>query len=264
MRARNSEAEISRQISLQNKNENKTKLNTVTPYKDSRAKKEQVEDMFDNIAHRYDRLNQVLSLGIHHSWRKKSVKMLMDAKPKLLLDLATGTGDFAIEALKTGAEKIIGADISEGMMDFGKIKVEKLGLSKKIEFTRGDAENLPFADNMFDGITIGFGVRNFQDLEKGLKDMNRVLKPGARVVILEFSKAKGWFKPFYNFYFRNILPLIGKMISKDTSAYTYLPDSVNAFPEGDEFVKIMGRCGYHDISQKRLTFGVATIYSGLK
>jgi demethylmenaquinone methyltransferase / 2-methoxy-6-polyprenyl-1,4-benzoquinol methylase len=220
--------------------------------------------MFDNIAHRYDRLNQVLSLGIHHSWRKKSVKLLLDSKPKLILDLATGTGDFAIEDLKTGAEKVIGADISEGMMEYGRKKIAKLGLTDKIEFTKGDAENLQFGDHSFDAITIGFGVRNFQDLEKGLREMLRVLKPGGKTVILEFSKAKGWFKPFYYFYFKNMLPLIGKLISKDTSAYTYLPSSVLAFPEGEEFLEIMKKCGYKSVSQKRLTFGVATIYQGSK
>ena len=183
---------------------------------------------------------------------------------KLILDLATGTGDFAVEGLKTGAEKIIGADISEGMMEIGRKKIEKLGLQNKIEFRKGDAEKLEFGDNTFDAITIGFGVRNFQNLEKGLTEMKRVLKPGAKVVILEFSKAKGWFKPFYNFYFKNMLPLIGKMISKDTSAYTYLPDSVNAFPEGDAFVAILEKCGYKNASQKPLTLGVATIYTGVK
>lgn len=220
--------------------------------------------MFDNIAHRYDRLNQVLSLGIHHGWRKKAVKMLHDVKPDYILDLATGTGDFAIEALKAGAKKITAGDISEGMMKFGKEKIAKLGLSDKIEFLKADAENLPFPDGKFDAITIGFGVRNFQDLDRGLKEMLRVLKPGGKVVILEFSKAKGWFKPFYNFYFKRILPVVGKLISKDTSAYTYLPDSVLAFPEGDDFLSIMKRCGYKNAEQRRLTFGVATIYSGYK
>jgi demethylmenaquinone methyltransferase / 2-methoxy-6-polyprenyl-1,4-benzoquinol methylase len=242
-----------------------TELKTpVTPYNDSREKKEQVEAMFNNIAHRYDRLNQVLSLGIHHGWRKKAVNMLIPHKPKLILDLATGTGDFAIEGLRTGAEKIIGADISEGMMEFGKKKVEKLGLKDKIAFRKGDAENLEFADNTFDAITIGFGVRNFQDLEKGLKEMLRVLKPGGKAVILEFSKAKGWFKPFYSIYFKSILPIIGKLISKDTSAYTYLPSSVNAFPEGEDFISILKKCGYRNAGQRRLTFGVATIYSATK
>ena len=236
----------------------------VTPYNDSREKKEQVEAMFNNIAHRYDRLNQVLSLGIHHGWRKKAVKILIPEKPKYILDLATGTGDFAIEGLRTGAQKIIGADISVGMMEFGKKKIRNLGLEEKIEFQKGDAENLVFPNETFDAITIGFGVRNFQDLEKGLKEMLRVLKPGGKAVILEFSKAKGWFKPFYTFYFKSILPIIGKLISKDTSAYTYLPSSVNAFPEGEEFLAIMKKCGYRIVEQKRLTFGVATIYTGSK
>ncbi|MBC7864771.1 MAG: ubiquinone/menaquinone biosynthesis methyltransferase, partial [Bacteroidia bacterium] len=150
---------------------------TVTPYGDDRTKKQQVEGMFDNIANRYDRLNQVLSLGIHHSWRKKAVQMLVEAKPKLILDLATGTGDFAIAAMKANPEKIIGADISEGMMVYGRKKIEKLGLQNKIELRKGDAENLEFPENNFDAITIAFGVRNFQDLEKGLKEMFRVLKP---------------------------------------------------------------------------------------
>ena len=239
-------------------------MTTITPYKDSREKKDQVEEMFNKIAPRYDKLNQVLSLGIHHSWRKKSVNILMNLHPNLILDLATGTGDFALEALKTGANKIIAADISEGMMEIGRKKIERLGLQTKIEFKKGDAENLDFETSTFDAITIGFGVRNFQNLEKGLTEMLRVIKPGAKVVILEFSKATGWFRPFYNFYFKNMLPFIGKIISKDTSAYTYLPDSVNAFPEGEAFVEILKRCGYKNVSVKSLTLGVATIYTGEK
>lgn len=237
---------------------------SVTPYGDSRTKKEQVENMFDNIAHRYDRLNQILSLGIHHRWRKKAVGYLVAQKPKSILDLATGTGDFAIAAMKCNPEKITGADISEGMLEYGRKKIKSLGLENKIELKKGDAEKLEFADAQFDAITIAFGVRNFQHLEKGLTEMYRVLRPGGKTVILEFSKARGWFKPFYNFYFRFILPLVGKMISRDTSAYSYLPDSVNAFPEGKDFIAIMEKCGFRNITEDRLTFGVATIYCGEK
>ena len=220
--------------------------------------------MFDHIAPKYDRLNQILSLGIHHSWRRKAVDELVKIKPAYLLDLATGTGDFAVASLRANPVKITAADISEGMMSLGRKKIANAGLENKISFVRGDAEQLPFETSCFDAITIAFGVRNFQNLEAGLTDMLRVLKPGGTVVILEFSKPQGWFKPFYGFYFKFILPLVGRLVSRDTAAYTYLPASVNAFPQGEEFMSRMRACGYSAVSQNRLTFGVATIYTGKK
>ena len=240
------------------------KISEVRPYNDSREKKIQVEEMFDNIAPQYDRLNQILSLGIHRSWRKKAVQLLTETRPNRILDLATGTGDFAIELARNGSSEITASDISEGMMEIGRKKIVRLGLSEKIQFLRGDAEQLPYANDSFDGISIAFGVRNFQDLRKGLQEMYRVLRPGGKVVILEFSKVKGWFKPFYNFYFRFILPVIGRIFSRDASAYSYLPDSVRAFPSGDEFLSVLSACGYHRSEAFPRTFGAATIYVACK
>jgi demethylmenaquinone methyltransferase / 2-methoxy-6-polyprenyl-1,4-benzoquinol methylase len=239
-------------------------MSEVKPYADSREKKEQVEQMFDAIAPRYDRLNQILSLGIHKSWRSRAVREVMKKNPSHVLDLATGTGDFAIQLARAGVKRITASDISEGMMGFGREKIKKLKLGDVISFSRGDAENLPFDSNYFDAISIAFGVRNFQHLEKGLQEMLRVLKPGGVAVILEFSKPKGWFKPFYGFYFRFILPQIGKLVSKDGFAYNYLPESVKAFPEGNEFQQILVTCGYSNTTCIPLTFGVASIYIAVK
>jgi len=206
----------------------------VTPYKNDSSKKEQVTTMFNAIAYRYDFMNNLLSLGIHKSWRRKTVRLLRPLKPQLILDVATGTADFAIEAMKLSPVKITGVDISEGMLNLGKVKVSKRNLDKHIELMLADSENLPFESNSFDAITIGFGVRNFEHLEKGLAEMYRVLKPGGMIAILEFSKPKNFpIKQLYNFYFKRITPLAGKIFSKDSSAYTYLPESVQAFPDSD-------------------------------
>jgi demethylmenaquinone methyltransferase / 2-methoxy-6-polyprenyl-1,4-benzoquinol methylase len=241
-------------------------LTTVTPYKNQSAtKKEQVAEMFNNIAPKYDFLNQLLSLGIHKSWRKKSVNLLREFKPKTILDIATGTADFAIEATKLNPDKITGVDISEGMLKFGIEKINKLGLQNKIELKLGDSEKLPFADNSFDAITVGFGVRNFENLEKGIIDIYRVLNPGGTLVILEFSKPTAFpVKQLYNFYFNYITPLIGKVFSKDNSAYTYLPESVNAFPSGNDFLKVLNNCGFKNSYATPLTFGIASIYFAQK
>ncbi|MBX9852626.1 MAG: bifunctional demethylmenaquinone methyltransferase/2-methoxy-6-polyprenyl-1,4-benzoquinol methylase UbiE [Cytophagaceae bacterium] len=238
----------------------------VIPYKDQKAaKKEQVAEMFDNISPRYDLLNRILSLGIDKGWRKKAVKLLKKENPQTLLDIATGTGDFAIEGLKSGASKIIGVDISEGMLQVGKEKIKKLGLEGKIELKKGDSENLEFKDNTFDAITVAFGVRNFENLEKGLAEMHRVIKTGGTVVILEFSNPQTFpFKNIYNFYFRHILPFVGKVISKDKSAYTYLPESVNAFPDGKNFLNILEKTGFKSLQCIPLTFGISSIYLGKK
>ncbi len=245
----------------------KENLDTVTPYKQSEmGKKQQVERMFDNIAHRYDFLNHFLSLGIDNVWRKKAIKNLNTIQPKSVLDIATGTGDVAFAINKNiKPETLVGLDLSEGMLKFAREKAKKRGLENTISFVKGDSENLEFADNSFEGVIVSFGVRNFENLEKGLAEIHRVLKPNGKLVVLEFSKPKKFpVKNLYNFYFNNILPLWGKLISKDQSAYTYLPESVKAFPEGNAFCGIMQKQGFSVVEQKPLTFGICTIYSGIR
>ena len=239
---------------------------TVFPYKEREGgKKKQVADMFDNISHRYDFLNHLLSLGIDIKWRKKAIRLLHPYLPKTILDIATGTGDLAIESLVLDPVKVTGIDISEGMLEVGRRKIRKRGLDNKIELQHGDSENLPFSDNNFDAVIVAFGVRNFENLEKGLSEMYRVLKSGGHAVILEFSKPSVFpLKQLYKCYFKWILPLIGKKISNDNFAYTYLPASVNAFPEGKSFGDILQRIGFKNIVIKPLTFGISTIYIGLK
>ncbi|MBN8696296.1 MAG: bifunctional demethylmenaquinone methyltransferase/2-methoxy-6-polyprenyl-1,4-benzoquinol methylase UbiE [Bacteroidetes bacterium] len=238
----------------------------VIPYKDSSdSKKEQVATMFNNIAPKYDFLNQLLSLGIHKGWRKKAIQLLASKKPKKILDIATGTGDFAIEAMKLQPEKVVGVDISEGMLKLGVEKIHKLQLEKHIELKLGDSENLPFDDNSFDAITVGFGVRNFEHLEKGIAEIYRVLNPGGTLAVLEFSKPKKFpIKQVYNFYFRYVTPTVGKIFSKDASAYTYLPESVNAFPDGEDFLNVLKKAGFKECKAMPLTFGIASIYTGNK
>lgn len=239
-------------------------MSEVTPYNNRKAKKEQVAEMFNNIAFRYDFLNSLLSLGIHKSWRKKAINIFRHKKPQLILDVATGTADFAIEALKAEPEKVIGVDISAGMLERGKEKISKSGLASKIELRLVDAESLPFHDNHFDAITVAFGVRNFENLEKGLREMQRVLKPGGDLVVIEFSKPTGFFSYLYKFYFKFITPAIGRLFSKDHRAYSYLPESVEAFPYGKEFCNILSRCGFKAPANSPLTFGVASIYHATK
>jgi demethylmenaquinone methyltransferase / 2-methoxy-6-polyprenyl-1,4-benzoquinol methylase len=238
----------------------------VVPYKDkNEGKKAQVASMFNNISKRYDLLNHVLSMGIDIIWRKKAIKLLKKDQPKLILDIATGTGDFAIEALALNPDKVIGVDISEGMLNEGKKKIKKRKLEDKIELQLGDSEKLLFEENKFDAVIVSFGVRNFENLEKGLADMNRVLKPGGKTVIVEFSKPRKFpMKQLYNFYFKHILPRIGKMISKDNSAYTYLPESVQAFPDGEDFLQVLRKVGFKNTQCRALTFGIASIYIGEK
>lgn len=237
----------------------------VTPYKSSASKKEEVRTMFDNIAGKYDFLNRVLSLRIDVAWRNKAVKMLKTYKPQHILDVACGTGDFSIAALKTGAAKVTGVDISEKMLEAGRKKMQAAKLSDRIELVTGDSEHLQFPDHTFDAATVAFGVRNFEDLDKGLREMNRVLKPGAPIVVLEFSKPRAFpVKQLYHFYFSTILPLIGRLISGDARAYTYLFESVSVFPEGDDFLKHMHNAGFKNCKAKRLTFGICSMYSGEK
>ncbi len=240
---------------------------TVIPYKDSKSsKKEQVAKMFNNISSTYDFLNHFLSLGIDIIWRKKAIKELLADRPKLILDVATGTGDFAFEAISTlKPDNIIGVDISRGMLDVAEQKIKKRDLSHIFEVRLGDSERLLFEDNTFDAVTVAYGVRNFENLEKGLSDIYRVLKPGAKAVILEFSQPKRFpIKQLYNFYFNYITPAIGKLFSKDNSAYAYLPESVAAFPDGEKFTKLMQQVGFKQPKCRPLAFGICSIYTGVK
>jgi len=229
-------------------------------------KKKNVRAMFDRIAFRYDFLNHFLSLGIDRYWRNKSVKQLKNISPKKILDIATGTGDFAVCSFhKLHPEHLTGIDISEEMLEFGRKKLKKKKLDNYITLITGDSEAMPFDDQSFEAITVGFGVRNFEDLMAGLREMFRVLQPNGRVVILEFSKP-GIFpvKQLYHFYFRFILPLLGRIISKDKTAYTYLHDSVLAFPDRDDFIKLLNDAGFSNTRFISLSFGIASIYVGDK
>jgi len=238
----------------------------ITPYKDSSlGKKEQVAQMFDNISGNYDNLNRVISFGIDTKWRKKVLKIVSDSKPGIILDIATGTGDLAILMTQTKAEKIIGLDISAGMLEVGKKKIEERKLSHIIDMVLGDSEKIPFEDNYFDAITVGFGVRNFENLEKGFAEILRVLKPNGVFVILETSVPdKTPYKQGYKFYSKNILPLIGKLFSKDNAAYGYLSESAAVFPYGEALNNILRKTGFIDVVAMPQTFGVATIYSASK
>ena len=240
----------------------------VTPYTtpDNEPKKKQVQRMFDNIAHKYDFLNHFFSMGIDVLWRKKCIRILRKENPSTIIDMATGTGDFALEAIRMGLDAhVIGVDLSQGMLDVGIEKIKSRGYQDKISMQQGDSENLPFDDNSFDAYTVGFGVRNFENLNKGLSEMHRVLNPGGITVILEFSKPKSFpIKQLFGFYFKYIMPTIGNLLSKDSSAYTYLPESVMAFPEGEDFLNEMGKVGFKNLRQKKLTGGIASIYIGYK
>lgn len=239
----------------------------VVPFRQSELdKKEQVAQMFNTIAFRYDFLNRFLSAGIDKGWRKKAINQLKDLKPKLILDVATGTGDVAIMTYnQLRPEKIIGIDISEGMLDFGKKKLENLQLNHVIELQKGDSETIQFADNHFDAVTVAFGVRNFQNLEKGLAEMQRVLKPGGKLVVLEFSKpTMAAAQVFYKFYMNVIGPSISKLFGSNKAAYQYLNDSVQAFPEGQTFLTLMNEAGFTQTYLKKLSLGICTIYCGSK
>jgi demethylmenaquinone methyltransferase/2-methoxy-6-polyprenyl-1,4-benzoquinol methylase len=239
-------------------------INKVTPYNSEATKKSQVEDMFDNIAPKYDLLNHALSMKIDVLWRNKLVKMMKEDAPQEVLDVATGTGDLAIAVEKGTDAKVVGLDLSQQMLNVGVIKIKKLKLDGKISMQKGDAENLPFEDNRFDAVSVAFGVRNFENLTKGLAELRRVVKENKSVYILEFSKVEGFLGPFYMFYFKNILPAIGRLVSKDNRAYTYLPDSVNAFPFGEKMRQILLDTGFKKVEYKKLSLGIATIYKATK
>ncbi|MEA1878095.1 MAG: bifunctional demethylmenaquinone methyltransferase/2-methoxy-6-polyprenyl-1,4-benzoquinol methylase UbiE [Bacteroidota bacterium] len=236
---------------------------TVKPYGTGGSKKQEVKQMFDNIAPTYDFLNHALSLNIDKVWRRKAIRSLKSIEPKRILDIATGTGDLAIAALKLHPDLVIGVDISEGMIGVGQEKIIARGLQDVIKLQTADSENLPFEGGEFDAITVAFGVRNFEDPMKGLAEMCRVLKPGGRLVVLEFMMPRYFpFKQLYQFYFRRILPLLGKIISKDFSAYQYLPDSVQKFPQGESFIRMLKDAGFKKTSFKSLSFGIAGLYIG--
>ncbi|NBY40488.1 MAG: bifunctional demethylmenaquinone methyltransferase/2-methoxy-6-polyprenyl-1,4-benzoquinol methylase UbiE [Flavobacteriia bacterium] len=233
----------------------------VKPYNTERSKKEEVAEMFNSISSRYDFLNHFLSLGIDHIWRRKAIRELKSLQPKRILDLATGTGDFAIAALRLNPTKIVGMDISKGMLSMGEIKMKKRGFDQVIEMKLGDSEALPFENDSFDAITVGFGVRNFENLTLGLSEMLRVTRKDGKIIILEFSKPKKFpVKQAFYLYSKYFIPFFGKRISKDAKAYSYLPESVAAFPEGEEFKNILSQIGYRNVQSKLVSGGIATIY----
>lgn len=238
----------------------------VTPYKDSKlTKKKQVEQMFDTISENYDGLNRVISFGIDTSWRKKVIQLVTETQPENALDIATGTGDLAISMAQEGIPKVVGLDLSEGMLKVGRKKIANSSLANKLELIQGDSEALPFKEDSFDAITVAFGVRNFETLENGLKEIYRVLKPGGIFVVLETSvPTKFPFKQGYNVHCKYILPTIGKIFSKDKVAYKYLSDSAAVFPYGEKFNNILENIGFINIKDKPQTFGVATIYTASK
>ena len=239
---------------------------SIKPYNEEEKKSVQVERMFDNIAPAYDQLNHTLSWGIDKSWRKKAIDWLKPFNPQRMMDVATGTGDFAIQACRVlNPKELIGTDISEGMMNVGRQKVKEAGLESRISFAKEDCTALSFPNNRFDAITVAFGVRNFEDLDKGLKEMHRVLSDNGKLVILELSEPE-WFpmKQLYALYSKVVIPTLGKLLSKDRSAYTYLPQSIKAFPQGEVMREIILKAGFSEARFKRLTLGICTLYTATK
>lgn len=242
------------------------KVEKIRPYTHSdENKKAQIESMFDNIAHKYDFLNHILSAGIDILWRKRAIKEISSINPKIIMDMATGTGDFAFEALKLNPEHIYGVDLSQKMLDVGILKSKNKHTEHLISFIKGDAENLEFNDNFFDAITVGFGVRNFANLRNGLNELHRVLKPNGKIVILEPSFPKNPIvKALFTIHFKYITPLIGKLFSKDDSAYKYLPDSVSAFPQGENFTQLLTECNFNNTKHTPLSLGICAMYTAAK
>lgn len=240
-------------------------MDHITPYNTGDDKNRQVAEMFNNISNRYDLLNDLLSLGIHKGWRKKCVRLLRDRHPQQILDVATGTGDFAIACMELKPKKITGIDISEGMLQVGREKVKKQGLEGTIDLRPGNAETTDLPDNSYDAIVVGFGVRNFANLEKGLNNLRRMLKPGGMLLVLEFSYPRNPIvKAGYNFYFLYLTPLIGRIFSKDRRAYSYLTESVKAFPHNEKFTAVLQKCGYVNPRYRLLSLGIAAIYTAEK
>ncbi|MCR4773099.1 MAG: bifunctional demethylmenaquinone methyltransferase/2-methoxy-6-polyprenyl-1,4-benzoquinol methylase UbiE [Prevotella sp.] len=238
----------------------------IKPYENNGDKGTQVETMFDNIAQTYDTLNHRLSWNIDKYWRKKAMRRLALWKPQTIMDVATGTGDFAILATKMlNPQSVIGVDISEGMMKVGAEKVERLNMSDTIKFKKDDCMNLSFADNSFDAVIAAFGIRNFPDLDKGLSEICRVMKKGGRLCILELTEPKGFpMKQLFRIYSHTFLPIYGKLISKDNSAYNYLTATIEAFPQGETMMEIFKKAGFSDANFERLTFGICTLYTATK
>lgn len=227
------------------------------------GKKPQIKAMFDAIADRYDFLNRVLSLGTDQHWRRQAVEKLAADRPERILDVATGTGDLAILSLRLDPERVVGIDLSEEMLERGRVKLHDRGLADRIRLQQGDSEDLPFEDNLFDAATVAFGVRNFEDLQRGLSEIHRVLAPGGALVVLEFSRPRRTpIKQFYSFYLRHLLPRIGGLLSARPDAYQYLPDSVAIFPDGEDFLAEMEQAGYHSVTWEPLMFGIASLYKG--
>ena len=229
-------------------------------------KKAMVESMFDSISWRYDFLNHFLSFGIDHLWRRKAIRIISHSyKNPDILDVATGTGDLAIAAMKIDPKRVEGIDISAGMLEIGRKKIDKRGYSGRINLQKADSENIPFNDNEFDVAMVAFGVRNFSDPLRGLTEMRRVINENGMILVLEFSKPTSFpFRNIYNFYFRNILPFFGRIFSRDKSAYSYLPDSVSKFPDNENFLNMLEEAGFSENCQVKLTGGVASIYTGMK
>lgn len=243
----------------------KVLISVIKPYNTSETKKMEVASMFNAIAYRYDFLNHFLSLGIDKCWRKKAIKEAGKNQPSKILDIATGTGDLTFAAARLNPREIIGIDISEEMLAIARKKLAKKNYPFTIRFETGDSENIHFPDNTFDTAIVAFGVRNFENLEKGLSEINRVLQKGGKFVVLEFSQPRNYlFNKLYHFYFLKIVPFFGKLFSKDERAYTYLPESVDAFPDGEKFLLHMNKCGFINLTFKPLTFGIATLYTGIK
>lgn len=239
-------------------------MNNFPPVGESTEKKARVESMFDAIAHRYDLLNRVLSFGIDQGWRKKAVDLIAPFRPTNILDVATGTADLALAAMRLQPESIVGVDLSEEMLEVGRRKIAEADLSDRIALQKGDAEDLGFADKTFDAALVAFGVRNFGDLRAGLKEIRRVLQPGTPLVVLEFSHPTAFpIKQGYAFYSKHILPRVGGMISRDDGAYRYLPESVAAFPDGERFMTVLRECGFVEPEWHRLTFGIASLYRAI-
>ena len=237
---------------------------TVTPYSSNGSKREQVEHMFDAISPKYDLLNRVFSMGIDQRWRRLVVRKLGEEPVGHLLDVATGTADLAIMGAQA-ADRVTGVDISEGMLKHGRVKVEEAGLAERITLQQADSTALPFADASFDAVTVAFGVRNFEDLERGLAEMIRVLRPGGRLYVLEFSRPQRTpMRQLFRFYFHRVMPVVGRLVSKDSAAYTYLPKSVDAFPEGSRFLELLSRAGGSEVAARSLTGGIATLYTARK
>lgn len=238
----------------------------IKPYNSKERKSIQVEKMFDNIAPTYDKLNHTLSFGIDKLWRKKAIKWLKKYNPQIIMDVATGTGDFAIQAFQMlRPQKLIGTDISEGMINIGKEKVKAIGLEKNISFAKEDCTSLSFSNDTFDAITVAFGVRNFEDLDQGLSEIKRVLKKNGKLVILELSIPEKFpMKQLYAIYSKIVIPTIGKLLSKDNTAYSYLPQSIKAFPQGEVMKNILFKAGFKEVNFERLTFGICTLYLATK